>query len=170
MDDLVTQVLKLRSNFSHTYRRMSVREVIKLGPLGYLYAVVPYENTKEKIVARQSQIIERILLGLDLPAIHIMPDTYEVIRGDDLIIAVFKFVKGVLRLEGLEVLTALKGMTYSDLPPDLQDVFLYYNFVTLEFPLDIATDYISRGYLRENFGIPSGYHDGLYAPGLTQGK
>ena len=74
MDDLVTQVLELRSNFSHTYGRMSVREAIKLGPVGYLFAVVPYENTK--LVARQSKIIERILLGLDLPAIHIMPDTY----------------------------------------------------------------------------------------------
>ena len=78
-----------------------------------------------------------------------MPDTYEVIRGDDLIIAVFKFVKGVLKLDGLEVLTALESMTYSDLPPDLQDFFLYYNFLTLEYPLDIATDYIARGYLRE---------------------
>ena len=149
MNDLVTQVLEFRSNFSHTYRRLSVKEAIKLGPVGYLFAVVPYENTKEKIVARQSKIIERILLGLDLPAIHIMPDTYEVIRGDDLIIAVFKFEGGFLRLKGLEVLTMLEGMTYSDLPPDLQDFFLYYNFVTLEYPLDIATDYISRGYLRE---------------------
>lgn len=147
MDDLVTQVLELRSNFSHTYGRMSVREAIKLGPVGYLFAVVPYENTK--LLARQSKIIERILLGLDLPAIHIMPDTYEVIRRDDLIIAVFKFVEDVLRLDGLEVLTALKGMTYSDLPPELQNIFLSYNFDTLEFPLDIATDYISHGYLRE---------------------
>lgn len=170
MNDLVTQVLELRSNFSHTYGRLSVREAIKLGPVGYLFAVVPNENTKEKIVARQSKIIERILLGLDLPAIHFMPDTYEVIRGDDLIIAVFKFVKGVLKLDGLEVLTALEGMTYSDLPPELQNIFLSYDFVTLEFPLDIATDYISRGYLREKFGISSGYHDGLYASWVTQGK
>ena len=149
MDDLVTQVLELKSNFSHTYGRMSVQEAIKLGPMGYLFAVVPYENTKEKIIARQSKVIERILLGLDLPAIHIIPDTYEVIRGDDLIIAVFKFVNGLLRLDSLELLTALEGMTYSDLPPDLQDFFLYYNFLTLEYPPDIATDYTSLGYLRE---------------------
>ena len=148
MNDLVTQVLEVRSNFSHTYGRLSVREAIKLGPVGYLFAVVPNENTKEKIVARQSKVIERILLGLDLPAIHIMPDTYEVIRGDDLIIAVFKFVNGLLKLEGLELLTALEGMTYSDLPLDLQDFLLYYNFLTLEYPLDIATDHTSLGYLR----------------------
>lgn len=149
MNDLVTQVLELKSNFSHTYGRMSVQEAIKLGPMGYLFAVVPYENTKEKIIARQSKVIERILLGLDLPAIHIIPDTYEVIRGDDLIIAVFKFVNGLLRLDSLELLTALEGMTYSDLPPDLQDFFLYYNFLTLEYPPDIATDYTSLEYLRE---------------------
>ena len=149
MDDLVTQVLELRSNFSHTYRRLSVREAIKLGPVGYLYLVVPHENTKEKIVARQSRIIERIILGLDLPAIHIMPDTYKVIRGDDLIISIFKFETGFLRLKNLEILTPLEGMTYKDLPSELQKKFLSYEFVTLEFPLDIATDYISLGYLSQ---------------------
>lgn len=77
-----------------------------------------------------------------------MPDTYEVIRGDDLIIAVFKFVNGLLQLEGLEFLTMFEGKTYSDIPPDLQDFFLYYNFLTLEYPLDIATDYTSLEYLR----------------------
>lgn len=44
MNDLVTQVLELRSNFFHTYGRLSVREAIKLGPVGYLFAVVPNEK------------------------------------------------------------------------------------------------------------------------------
>ena len=144
MNDLVEQVLELKSNFSHTYGKLSVREAIKLRPIEYLYE----DKTR---VLTQSRVIEHIILGLDLPALHIIkePDI-DVIRGDDLIISVIKFKTDLLRLEGLDVLTKLEGMTYSDLPPDLQYIFLYYNFVTLEFPLYINMDFI--GYI----GL---YHD-----------
>jgi|GEM_PF-6262105 hypothetical protein len=144
MNDLVEQVLKLKSNFYHTYGKLSVKEVIKLGPIDYLYE----DKTR---VFTQSRVIEHIILGLDLPALHIIRELdIDVIRGDDLIIPVIKFEANALRLEGLDVLTKLEGMIYSDLPSGLQKLFLNYNFDTLEFPLDINMDFV--GYI----GL---YHD-----------
>ena len=144
MNNLVEQVLELKSNFTHTYGKLSVREAIKLGPVEYLY----HDATRS---LTQSKIIEHIILGLDLPALHIIKDPdIDVIRGDDLIISVIKFKADLLRLEGLDILTPLDGSIYSELPEEIKNIFLDYNFDTLEFPLYIELEFM--GYI----GL---YHD-----------
>lgn len=140
MNKLVEQVLRIKSDFSHKCNKISVKEVLKLGPIDYLYK----DRDRDLI---HSRIIERIFAGLELPAIYMTRDFegIDVFRGDELIIPILRFNSNQLELEGLDVLTELEGLTYSELPLELQKIFLSYELDTLEFAPDIELDHI--GYL-----------------------
>lgn len=140
MNKLVEQVSKIRSEFSHKWGKISIKEILTFGPLDYLY-----EDRKRDLV--QSIIIERIFANLELPPLYMRRELLDidVFRGDELIIPILRFYDDKLKLEGLDLLTELEGFTYSKLPTELQDKFLSHNLDTMEFHPDIELDHI--GYL-----------------------
>ena len=130
MDSLIEQVLKIRSKFSHKFSKIIVREILKLGQLDYVY-----QDRERDLI--HSRVIERIFAGLELPPLYRQEDVdTDVFRGDELIIPILKFKSNQLKLEGLDILTGLEGLTYSELPTELQNMFLSYKLDVLEFQID----------------------------------
>lgn len=74
---------------------------------------------------RQSKLIESFLMNVPVPPIFLNEDVYgqySVIDGKQRLNAVYEFIRGRLRLEGLEVFSDINGLSYDDLPVRLQTV------------------------------------------------
>lgn len=75
---------------------------------------------------RQSRLIESFLMNVPVPPIFLNEDEYgeySVIDGKQRLTAVNLFLRGRLRLKGLEVFKEINGKSFDDLPPKLQTVF-----------------------------------------------
>ncbi|TVR08352.1 MAG: DUF262 domain-containing protein [Salinarimonadaceae bacterium] len=78
-----------------------------------------------------SRLIESLLLNIPIPIIYISQDIdvddegeegaarFTVIDGQQRLTAIHTFMKGNLRLEGLDILEEINGFTYKQLPPFL---------------------------------------------------
>lgn len=74
---------------------------------------------------RQSKLIESFLMNVPVPPIFLNEDMYgqySVIDGQQRLTAVREFLRGRLRLRGLEVFADINGSSFDDLPPRLQSV------------------------------------------------
>jgi hypothetical protein len=74
---------------------------------------------------RQSKLIESFLMNVPVPPIFLNEDKYgkySVIDGKQRLNAIFEFLRGRLRLTGLEVFHDINGKNFDNLPPDLQSV------------------------------------------------
>ncbi|MBI4307052.1 MAG: DUF262 domain-containing protein [Chloroflexi bacterium] len=74
---------------------------------------------------RQSRLIESFLMNVPVPPVFLNEDQYgkySVIDGKQRLTAVYEFLRGRLRLEGLEVFSDINGQTYDTLPADLQTI------------------------------------------------
>ncbi len=96
----------------------------------------------------QSKIIERVILGLDLPIIYsvdIEKGYPEIVRGRELIFVLMKFKANTLKLQSLEILSELNGLSYNGLSEQIKSSFMTYEFKMSEFDPEIDLKYI--GYL-----------------------
>lgn len=78
-----------------------------------------------------SRLIESLLLNIPIPTIYISQDIdvddeddqdvarFTVIDGQQRLTAIYGFMKGDIKLEGLEILSEINGLTYKELPPFL---------------------------------------------------
>src|SRR5262249_30288433 len=75
--------------------------------------------------ARQSKLMESFLMNVPVPPIFLNEDKYgkySVIDGKQRLSAILEFLRGRLKLTGLEVFHDINGKSYDDLPADLQSV------------------------------------------------
>lgn len=74
---------------------------------------------------RQSRLIESFLMNVPVPPVFLNEDeygSYSVIDGKQRITAISDFMRGKLRLSGLEVFNELNGLTIDEFPSILQRV------------------------------------------------
>jgi Protein of unknown function DUF262 len=74
---------------------------------------------------RQSKLVESLLMNVPIPPIFLNEDEYghySVIDGKQRLTAIFEFLRGRLRLEGLEIFSDINGQTVDELSTDLQQV------------------------------------------------
>lgn len=74
---------------------------------------------------RQSKLIESLLMNVPVPPIFLNEDTYgqySVIDGKQRLNSIHEFMRGRLRLSGLEIFSDINGATFDDLPLKLQTV------------------------------------------------
>lgn len=74
---------------------------------------------------RQSKLIESFLMNVPVPPVFLNEDTYgqySVIDGKQRLSAIYEFLRGRLKLQGLEIFSDINGMTFDDLPKPLQSV------------------------------------------------
>ena len=72
---------------------------------------------------RQSKLIESFLMNVPVPPVFLNEDeygSYSVIDGKQRITAISNFMRGILRLRGLEVFHEVNGQTIDEFPPPLQ--------------------------------------------------
>ncbi len=75
--------------------------------------------------SRQSKLIESFLMNVPVPPIFLNEDRYgkySVIDGKQRLSAIHEFMRGRLRLRDLEVFHDINGMSFDNLPADLQSV------------------------------------------------
>lgn len=73
--------------------------------------------------ARKSRFIESVVMGLPIPFLFFweMPDgNLEIVDGSQRLRTLEEFVIGDLRMDDLEQLTHMSGLTFADLPPSRQ--------------------------------------------------
>lgn len=74
---------------------------------------------------RQSELIESFLMNVPVPPIFLNEDDfgkYSVIDGKQRLSAINAFMRGRLKLSGLTVFADINGLTFDDLPTNLQNV------------------------------------------------
>jgi hypothetical protein len=74
---------------------------------------------------RQSQLIESFLMNVPVPPIFLNEDDlgkYSVIDGKQRLSAISAFMRGRLKLSGLKIFADINGLTFDDLPLNLQNV------------------------------------------------
>lgn len=99
------------------------KNTIKLDP--------DYQRRHRWPVDISSRLIESLLLNIPIPTIYISQDIdvdeegdedvarFTVIDGQQRLTAIYGFMKGEIRLDGLEILSEINGLTYRELPPFL---------------------------------------------------
>jgi hypothetical protein len=74
---------------------------------------------------RQSKLIESFLMNVPVPPVFLNEDIYgqySVIDGKQRLNTIHEFLKGRLKLTGLEIFSDINGLTFDSLPPKLQTV------------------------------------------------
>ena len=72
---------------------------------------------------RQSKLIESFLMNVPVPPVFLNEDeygSYSVIDGKQRITAISNFMRGILRLQGLDIFHEVNGKTIDELPSQLQ--------------------------------------------------
>ena len=72
---------------------------------------------------RQSKLIESFLMNVPVPPVFLNEDeygSYSVIDGKQRITAISNFMRGILRLQGLDIFHEVNGQTIDELPSQLQ--------------------------------------------------
>jgi len=106
-----------QSDFSlSVINQMVVENAINIAP--------GYQRRERWNSEKQSALIESFLLNVPVPPIYLSEDeygTYSVIDGKQRITAVCKFLSGELKLKDLKNFSELNGMSFGDLPSQLQN-------------------------------------------------
>jgi Protein of unknown function DUF262 len=97
------------------------RKSIKLDP--------EYQRNHKWDITTSSKLIESLILNIPIPLIYISQDVdvdeesedplYSVIDGQQRLRAIYDYMKDKYSLKGLEILSAINGLRYSQLPPFL---------------------------------------------------
>jgi hypothetical protein len=112
--DLVTSVVDYNLG---TLADLVNREKIDLSPR--------YQRRFRWDAGRQSRLVESFLMNVPIPPIFLNEDqygTYAVIDGKQRIFAIREFIRGRLKLRGLEVFKEINGKTIDSLPSRLRDI------------------------------------------------
>lgn len=130
-DRLVYQTsdLSLSSLASMTSSGSRGKSAIDLAP--------DFQRRKRWTQDKQSALIESFLLNVPVPPIYLAEDSYgqySVVDGKQRLTAIHAFMTQGLRLKKLESFTELEGLSFSELPDDLQNALSirpYVRVVTL---------------------------------------
>lgn len=84
-----------------------------------------YQRRDRWDTVRSSRLIESFLMNVPVPPVFLNEDEfgqYSIIDGKQRLTAITNFMKGRLRLEGLNVFSDVNGMTINDLPAGLRSI------------------------------------------------
>lgn len=112
-ESLVTQ----QSDFSLS----SIREMVDTGSVDISPA---YQRRDRWNKDKQSKLIESFILNVPIPPIYLSEDDYgeySVIDGKQRITAISNFMENKLKLSGLDNLKQLNGMSFEDLPKEINN-------------------------------------------------
>lgn len=116
------QIVELSKRIEFYITEYSVELLAKKKQEGdFVIPTYQREDTWEE--NRKSKFIESLIIGLPIPFVFFweMPDgKLEIVDGSQRLRTIEKFLKGELRLENLESLTALNGFNFFDLPESRQ--------------------------------------------------
>ncbi len=115
-----------------------VRELVRMVTEGELKTAPAYQRQFRWDAARESELVESLLLGLPVPPLFVATDqdgTWELVDGLQRVSTLVHFIfadgratktiskGGPLRLERLSKLTAFEGLVYDELPTPMQLAF-----------------------------------------------
>jgi hypothetical protein len=112
--ELLTSVLDYNLN---TLSDLVTKEQIDLSPR--------YQRRDRWKADRQSKLIESFFMNVPIPPIFLNEDDfgkYSVIDGKQRLTAIYEFMRGRLRLKGLQIYKELNDKTIDDLSPTMQSI------------------------------------------------
>lgn len=123
MDSVEGQINELKKTVAYDTRDFIIETLVSKYTTGLLEEkneiyVPEYQRDFVWDSARQSRLIESIILGLPIPSIFVAEGAdgrLEVVDGSQRIRTLSAFLKGELELQSLEKVTRLNGLRYSDL-------------------------------------------------------
>jgi len=132
-NEIVTQVLSAKKEFITDGYTMSIGEINSMYKDGELIINPDFQRAFRWSLKQQSKLIESILIGVPLPSIFVYQNKegkWEVVDGVQRLSTIIQFI-GDLRneanekleptvLEETKLLSALKGMTWENIPNELQ--------------------------------------------------
>ncbi len=136
--DLQAQLDEQRQRVDVDHFDIPVRELVRMVAEGELKTAPAYQRQFRWDAARESELVESLLLGLPVPPLFVATDrdgTWELVDGLQRISTLVHFVfadeqatKTIsktepLRLEKLSKITAFEGLSYDDLPTPMQLAF-----------------------------------------------
>jgi len=138
LEVLQNQLAEERRLVSFDSYDMSIRQIYEMFSEGAISIPPEYQRQFVWRDERESELIESVMLGIPVPSLFMATNqdaTWEIVDGVQRLSTVAHFVgtdldiakinrKAPLEIKGLEKLTALNGMTFSDLPKSNQMMFL----------------------------------------------
>ena len=122
MDDVEDQIIELKKTVAYDSKDFTIEILVKK----YLDRLDEHQNEiyvpdyqREFVwdTTRQSRLIESIILGLPIPPIFVAENKdgrLEIVDGSQRVRTLNAFLGNALALEGLEKITKLNGMSFSD--------------------------------------------------------
>jgi len=107
---------KVQRSVFELYRRYKNNEIL-------LSSEDQRNDIWSKLPARQSKLIESILLSIPIPVIYLsesLENTYEVVDGQQRLNTFFSFMDNKFKLKSLSLLTELDNKYFKNLSPNLQ--------------------------------------------------
>lgn len=144
LSTLTSAVNELRRNVDVQVTNFSVRELVRMVEEGELNASPEYQRLFRWDTQSESRLIESLMLGLPVPSIFVATNddfTLEVVDGLQRLSTLVHFVapraeslasiskSDALVLDELEAIPDLNGLSYADLPKELQ---LHFSRTTLQ--------------------------------------
>ncbi|MBN3061492.1 DUF262 domain-containing protein [Pectobacterium versatile] len=129
--DIETQISNLKKEVAYDTRDFTIELIVKKYKDGFddddneIY-VPEYQRDFVWDQARQSKMIESIMLGLPIPSIFIAEDSngrFEIVDGSQRIRTLSAYLHDELELEGLKKITSLNRTKFSSLDPSRQRKF-----------------------------------------------
>ena len=90
----------------------------------FVFSSAPYRQSTPWTLIQKSRLIESFLLNIPVvPVIlsELNTKTYEIVDGEQRILAILDFFTNNFQLEGMESWTELNGMNYKELPVGMRD-------------------------------------------------
>jgi hypothetical protein len=138
MATLQVQLDEQRQRVDVDHFDIPVRELVRMVAEGELKTAPAYQRQFRWDAARESELVESLLLGLPVPPLFVATDkdgTWELVDGLQRVSTLVHFIfadgraseaiakEEPLRLEALTKLTAFEGLEYSQLPTPMQLAF-----------------------------------------------
>ena len=99
----------------------SISSMVKSGAIDI---APPYQRRERWNEQKKSALIESFLLNIPVPPIYLAEDEYgkySIIDGKQRITSIYEFMSQEMKLSGLEDFQELEGITFNQLPPEMQN-------------------------------------------------
>jgi hypothetical protein len=116
---------------------LSLGSISSMVKSGAIEIASPYQRRERWNEHKKSALIESFLLNIPVPPIYLAEDEYgkySIIDGKQRITSIYEFMSQGMKLSSLEDFTALEGITFNQLPTEMQNILTircYLRVITL---------------------------------------
>ena len=103
---------------------LSLGSISSMVESGAIDIAPPYQRRERWNEQKKSALIESFLLNIPVPPIYLAEDEYgkySIIDGKQRITSIYEFMSREMKLSSLEDFKALEGITFNQLPPEMQN-------------------------------------------------